>query len=72
MKITLPLEKMSIADKLEAMEMIWADLQNNTDSLPSPGWHADVLQARENRVQEGKSSFSSWNDAKEKIRKSLS
>ncbi|MDA3898905.1 MAG: addiction module protein [Spirochaetes bacterium] len=50
---------------------MWDDLQNNADSLPSPSWQADVLQAREKRLQEGESSFSSWNDAKARIRKSL-
>lgn len=72
MKITIPLESMTISEKLEAMELLWADLQNSAESLPSPSWHADVLQAREKRVQEGKSSFSSWNEAKDRIKKSVS
>jgi len=72
MKITIPLESMTISEKLEAMELLWADLQNSAESLPSPAWHADVLQAREKRVQEGKSSFSSWNEAKDRIKKSVS
>ena len=61
MSIVLPLDKMTIPDKLRAMEQIWDDLQRASDDVPSPAWHRDVLAARELRVRD-------WTEAKRRIR----
>lgn len=68
MAVTLPLGKMTIEDKLQAMEELWADLLRTPGQIPSPGWHGDVLQAREQRVREGKSQYGDWGQAKRRIR----
>ena len=34
MSIDLPLEKMTLADKLEAMELLWADISRQPAELP--------------------------------------
>lgn len=68
MKLTIPLDEMTTVEKLQALEEIWADLQRAPEELPSPGWHADVLAAREHRVREGTSGFSDWETAKARIR----
>jgi gamma-glutamyl phosphate reductase len=68
MERTLPLNKMTTADKLRALEEIWDDLCRRAEEIPSPAWHADVLQAREKRIREGSSRFTDWKDAKRKIR----
>ena len=57
MNISLPLDKMTISDKLAAMEQIWDDLCIDPDSIQSPQWHRNVLESREQRVTEGKASF---------------
>ncbi|MBT3200820.1 MAG: addiction module protein [Phycisphaerales bacterium] len=68
MQLVIPLEKMTTADKLKALEEIWSDLQRTPDEVPSPAWHADVLHAREARVKEGSSQFQDWPTAKRRIR----
>ncbi len=68
MQLAIPLEKMTTADKLKALEEIWSDLQRTPDEVPSPAWHADVLRAREARVKEGSSRFQDWPTAKRRIR----
>lgn len=68
MKLTIPLDEMTAVEKLRAIEEIWADLQRVPEDLPPPGWHADVLAAREYRVREGTSRFSDWDSAKARIR----
>jgi len=68
MEITIPLDKMTTADKLRAMERIWDDLQRKPEDVPSPAWHADVLRAREKQVKEQSSQFVDWTEAKRKIR----
>jgi hypothetical protein len=70
MELALPLDQMTTAEKLRALEQIWEDLCRRPDELPSPAWHADVLQDREKRVQEGASQFVDWAEAKQQIRDS--
>lgn len=71
MNITLPLEQMTIEDKLNAMEQIWDNLCHGKGSLPSPDWHEKVLSEREQLVCKGKSQFISWDKAKSDIRSSV-
>lgn len=69
MDMSLPLNKMTVTEKLRAIEEIWENLLRDSENVPSPAWHADVLSAREQRIRDGKSKFSDWNEAKSRIRK---
>ncbi|MBM4026559.1 MAG: addiction module protein [Planctomycetes bacterium] len=69
MGITLPLDKMTTAEKLAEMERLWDDLCRHPDDVPSPDWHEAVLAEREKLVTEGKMSFIDLDEAKERIRK---
>ena len=68
MNITLPLEQMTATDKLLTMELLWADLCQDSDNITSPDWHGDVLASREKAVREGTEGISDWGDAKRDIR----
>ena len=63
MHVQLPLDQMTIADKLEVMESLWADLSRRADDLPSPDWHKEVLFERRRLVEEGKLQFVDWEKA---------
>lgn len=69
MSIALPLDQMTIAEKLEAMESLWADLSKHPVELPSPDWHRDVLAERKRLADEGKLQFLDWDDAMARLRK---
>ncbi len=71
MSISLPLEKMSVEEKLQAMESIWDDLCGRADSLASPAWHGEVLAERESTLQGGDDEFIDWDTAKQNIKKQL-
>jgi hypothetical protein len=49
--ISLPLDKMSSLDKIAVMEKLWDDLCRDPESIPSPKWHQEVLEAREKEIQ---------------------
>lgn len=68
MAIAIPLGKMTIPDKLRAIEEIWDDLRRTPKKIPSSAWHEDVLHARKARIQEGASHYGDWPAAKRKIR----
>jgi hypothetical protein len=69
MALALRLDKMTVRDKLQALEEIWDDLCRSAKVIPSPSWHADVLRAREKRIRRGTSRFTEWTEAKRKIRR---
>ena len=68
MRLALPLDKMTTAEKLSALEQIWESLSRTAEAIPSPAWHEDVLRAREQRVREGASHYGDWTEAKRRIR----
>jgi hypothetical protein len=51
MQASLPLNEMTITEKLVVMNQIWDDLMRNPDNIPSPEWHKEVLSARAERVK---------------------
>ncbi len=67
MNITLPLDKMTVEEKLRLMEEIWADLSRNPDSIPIPEWHLEVLREREQLVKEGKAEYVDLETAKREV-----
>ena len=71
MDIPIPLNEMTTIDKLRVIEDIWENLLLESEKIPSPAWHADVLSAREKRMQNGESQFSDWDDAKARIRNNM-
>ncbi len=70
MDAALPLDKMSVEEKLRALERLWEDLVRTPAAVPSPAWHRDVLEAREKRLSVGRERSIPWEKAKEDIRSS--
>ena len=68
MQIELPLAQMTVADKLQTMEALWADLSSRADQLSSPDWHRDVLQERKRLVEAGQLEFQNWDTAVAELR----
>lgn len=68
MKLALPLDQMTTAEKLRALEQIWENLCRTPNEVPSPSWHSDALQEREKRLEQGSSQFVDWSEAKQRIR----
>ena len=71
MPTTLPLDQMTLEEKLRAMEALWADLSRHEDQIESPAWHAQVLNERAARVRSGAEKFMDWETAKRELRNRL-
>jgi putative addiction module component (TIGR02574 family) len=67
----LPIENLSVADKLLLMERLWADLSRRPSDIPGSDWHGELLAERQAAVREGRSSFVEWEDAKSRLRDRL-
>jgi len=68
MPISLPLNEMTLEEKLQAMEALWDDLSRDPETLESPAWHEDVLRERQERLAAGEADFVDWEQAKADIR----
>ena len=71
MSIDLPLDRMTLADKLEAMEVLWADISKLPADVPSPEWHKAILEERRQMVAEGKVKFLDWDTAIAQLRNEM-
>lgn len=72
MASTLPLEKMSVEEKLLAMESLWDDLCGRAGEMSSPVWHEGVLADRQAAQGRGDDQFEDWDAAKRNIRNKVS
>ena len=67
--VVLPVDEMTIADKLAAIEQLWDNLCSKPEDVPSPSWHGEVLSSREQRVVEGRARFAGLDEVKDRVRK---
>lgn len=71
MSTDIPLDGMSVAEKLALMEKLWVDLSRRPEDVPSPQWHGDVLAERTAAIREGRTHFVEWDEAKRRLRERL-
>jgi hypothetical protein len=71
MPFELDIEKMTLEEKLRAMEALWTDLSRNEENIQSPPWHEEVLKEREDKAKSGQAKFESWEHAKRELRDRL-
>ena len=71
MSIKLPLDEMTVQEKIAAMESLWEDLSRSPEAIESPAWHKDILDQRQQRIADGTAQFEDWEKAKGKIHEKL-
>ncbi len=54
---TVEITKMSIAERLQAIEALWNSLLDNESEVESPQWHRDILEERKRKIEDGKAEF---------------
>ncbi|MEQ8211768.1 MAG: addiction module protein [Lacipirellulaceae bacterium] len=69
MPVDLPLDSMSVADKLATIETIWASLCQKPSDVESPAWHEEVLKERKRRLESGEATLSPWQEVKQRLQK---
>ena len=68
MSIKLPLNEMTIHERLAAMELLWDDLARSPEIVESPAWHEEILNERGQRAASSTAEFTDWEIAKTEIR----
>ena len=64
--MNLPVSNMTVAQKLDAMEQLWASLRSDSNYSP-PQWHGEVLAERQRKMESGESTFSTIDEVRERI-----
>ncbi len=61
--------RLSRAERLQALEWLWASLSPEEEEIESPQWHGEVLAARKARVDSGEAHFLTIAQLKERLRR---
>jgi hypothetical protein len=64
----LPIESMTVAEKMDVIDRIMDDLSRNSSDVPVIQWHGDMLKKRVEAIEQGDDSFITLDDAEERIR----
>ena len=72
MPAELQIDRMTLEEKLRAMEALWDNLCRREEAVPVPQWHKDLLDERERLVEQGKARFIDWEAAKKRISERIS
>ena len=63
------ISKMSVLERLQAMEALWDSLTREPTDVKSPNWHEDILSDRKEKIESGKANFISLEELKSKHEK---
>ena len=66
---TLEIKRMSFAERLQTMELLWRSMTAEPDKLESPGWHKKILEKRLAKVEAGKGEFLTLAQLKKRLSK---
>lgn len=64
MRPSLPLDEMSVEDKILMMEALWDSLTPDPTKLSSPDWHREILEERQRKIDSGDAVFLSLDELK--------
>lgn len=63
------IKKMSLADRVSAMEALWDSMTLTSVEVKSPIWHKQVLARRRKKIAAGKATYLTLTQLKEKLAK---
>jgi putative addiction module component (TIGR02574 family) len=61
------IDKLTVAEKFELMEQIWASLCNNNPDYESPAWHGEELERRRQKKMSGETKYSDLESVKKRL-----
>ena len=63
---------MTLAERLQAMELLWESISASPEKIASPDWHGEVLKRRLSKVKSGKGTFLTIQQLKARLAKKRS
>ena len=65
------IRQLTLSEKLELLEAVWSEISSNPDQVEVPQWHKDILDERQQAVEEGRVKILDWEEAKRQIEKAV-
>ncbi len=65
--MNIPVDQMSVTEKLQAISLIWDSLGDTPDQIPVPDWQRDELKRRGELLDSGESTVSDWDEAEKRF-----
>jgi hypothetical protein len=63
------IERMSLEERLQAMELLWSSIAQTPEAVDSPDWHNDVLAGRLAKMERGEGEFLTLAQLKDRLLK---
>jgi len=63
------IQQMTLAERMETMELLWRSLSSKAGSVVSPAWHGEVLSKRRTKIESGQAEFLTIAQLKKRLRK---
>lgn len=51
------IKKMSISERLKAMEALWESILYENEKVETPDWHEKIIEERKAKIKTGKAKF---------------
>ncbi len=67
-ELVLPLERMTVAEKMDVIDLIMTDLSRNSSDVPVIEWHGEMLKQRAEDLKNGTDEFITLEEAEARIR----
>jgi len=67
MSVEIPLDNLSVSEKVCLLERVWDSLCSKSGDVRSPDWHREVREIRKRRLEEGRATVSPWSEAKARL-----
>jgi hypothetical protein len=67
--IAAEIKRMSLAERMETMELLWRAISSEADSVVSPAWHGEILRKRRAKIESGKAKFLTLAQLKKRLDK---
>jgi hypothetical protein len=67
-ELVLPLESMTVAEKMDVIDRIMHDLSRNSSTVPAIEWHGEMLRQRAEELENGTDRFITLDEAQARIR----
>jgi putative addiction module component (TIGR02574 family) len=63
------IERMTVDERLQTMELLWTSLARTPEAVPSPSWHGEVLAERLAKIERGEGEFLTLPEVKARLHK---
>ena len=60
-------ERMSVGERLDAIELLWRSLAASPEQVPSPEWHGRVVAERLSKIERGEGKFLTLDEVKRRF-----